>query len=483
MKLRWWLALFAASLVVASALLLRQPAAPPPAPSPRATPTPTATVDKTALAAALEITDPRERARELGRAFQLLIAADPEAALVTLSSIRSGSDYDLALFLVLDAIGLRDPERALALARELAITREQSAIYSAFFDRFTRENPAIAVQRLALVPAGPGRENALRALASAWLRGDAPAALLWVQSLPAVDRAPALESALNELALKDPLQTIELASKSLTGAERDRTLFHALQKITATDPAAAAGLVSLLPPGELQTRAALDVARNLAGKNPPAALAFVQTLPAGSAQTLALNNVLTGWAATDPAAAGRHVATLPPGPAQDAAVAHVAVLLAAQPPNALAWAQTLTAESARDAALISIASAWAQKDPAAATRWVAAQPTSPASATALTGALSYWLLQDAAAARDYVGTLPATSQTAAAASIAPPLAQTNPVATLAWAQTLAAPAARDAAVSAAFTRWLDNAPADARAWLAPAPLSAEFKARLLAAPR
>ncbi len=389
-----------------------------------------------------------------------------------------GPDRDASLFVYLNALHRRDPEAALAQARDRVGTREQAAVYGLFFDTFARENPTLAVARLAAVPPGPGRENALRALVSVWLRADAPAALAWAKSLPDIDRAPAMESALFELARRDPLQVIELAQQTLSGPALERTLFHALQLMTADDPSAAAGLVRLLPAGETQTRAALDVARGLAVKDPAAALAFVGQLPAGSAQTLALNNALTSWAATAPAAAGQYVAGLPAGPAQDAAAAHLAALLAIDPVNALAWANALGAASARDAALIRIASTWAQADAPAASRWASAQPPGPTMTTALGGALSYWLLVDAPAVRNFVSELPASSQPAAAASVAPQLAQRDPAATIAWAQTLVAPAAREAAVTAAYSRWLDNAPAAARAWLATANLSPELRGRL-----
>jgi hypothetical protein len=77
-----------------------------------------------------------------------------------------------------------------------------------------------------------------------------------------------------------------------------------------------------------------------------------------------------------------------------------------------------------------------------------------------------------------VTTLPAATQRAAAASIAQQLAQRDPVSTLAWAQILAIPAAREAAVAAAYERWFDNAPAAARTWLDAANLPSEFKNRL-----
>jgi hypothetical protein len=431
-----------------------------------------------ALAAAMQLTDPRARARALGQAFRALLERDLEAALRALRALPRGADYDGALFLLLDEWHRRDPDRALTLAHELATTRESLALYNVFFDTFARENPATAVSRLARVPSGLGRENALRALASVWLRADAPAALAWARSLPPVDRAPALESALHELARTDPWQVIELAPTSLSGPALERTLLLAVQTLTHTDPAAAASLVPLLPAGETQTRAALEVVQALADKNPAAALDFVAQLPGGSGSTLALNHLLTRWAATAPAAAAQYVAALPPGPAQDAAAAHLATLLAREPANALAWAQALPAATARAAALVSIASAWAQTDPAAAARWASTQPSGPVATTALTGALSYWVLADAGAARDFVALLPGATQPVAAAAIAPLLAQRAPVATLTWAQTLAAPAAREAAVVAAYARWFDNAPTAARTWLDAADLPGEFKKRL-----
>ena len=430
------------------------------------------------LAAALQLADPRIRARTLGQAFQALLERDFEAALLTMRALPRGADYDTALFLLLDGLHRRDPERALALARDLATTREQAAIYNVFFDTFAHANPAMAVSRLAFVPPGPARENAVRALAGVWLRLDAPVALAWVRQLPPVERAPALESALHELARTDPLQVIELAQTSLMGPALERTLFLAVQKLTVTDPAAAVGIVPLLPAGDTQTRAALEVARALAAKNPAADLDFIAQLPSGSASALALNSVLTSWVATAPAAAAQYVAALPSGPRQDAAAAHLAGLLAREPANALAWAQSLPSVNARAAAQVSLASAWAQIDPAAATLWASTQIVGPAATSALTGALSYWVLSDATAACDFVTTLPASTQSVAAVSIAPQLAQRDPAAALAWAQTLADLAAREAAIAAAYTRWVDNAPSVARTWLDSANLSGELKNRL-----
>jgi hypothetical protein len=438
---------------------------------------------RAALATALGYRDIGLRNREFARLLQLWIARDLEAALAYVRSMPRGAAFSEGLLLVLDAVSRRDVDRALALAAELATTRDDRNFYSAFFDRLAQENIAKATAKLALVPAGEARENATRAVASLWARTDPAAALAWAKNLPeAADRNAALESTLSELALKDPLQVIELAQKSLTSPALERTVFNALEKLNATDPVGAAGLVSLLPPGEMQVLVAVDVARAFAAQNVEAALAWTKTLPAGQTQTLALNNVLAIWARSDASAVGNYVAALPAGALQQTVAAEVAgVLAAASPQNAIGWAQALPAET-RSIALARVADSWAQRDPSEASRWVAEQSAGPVAFQVLTlgYTLSYWVMKDAPAAQEFVRTLPADLQAGVATSTAPILAQLNPAGAMAWAQSLPVPAARDAALGAAFARWADNAPDAARAWLAASHLSSEQKARLLA---
>lgn len=467
---------------------------PPPAdptgqPAPGKSGAPVADADKiTDFRAALEearaLRDPRLRSREFGRILRLWLERDLEAALVYLRGLPvASSEYTEGVSMLLETVASKDPERALALAGELAKTRDQLAIYSSLFAQFAQQDVHLAAQRLARVPTGQARENAVRALSDFWVRTDFSAALTWAQGLTEpTDRATALEVVFTELAVKDPLQAIDLAQKSLTGSALDRTVFSALQKLTETDPRAASGLVKLLPPGEMQTLAAVEVARALASQNAEAALAWAKTLPTDAVRSLAMKRALEIWATTDLPAASRYVATLPAGPEQTTAAATLALpLAAADPKNALSWAQALPATETRRSALAVIADTWAQHDASAATRWVAEQPSSTLDTLApqtLNAALSYWVLQDAVAAQDFVRTLPPASQGGAAAFIAPLLSQTNPTGAIAWAQSLSHPPAREAALAAAYSRWHDNAPAAAQTWLATANLTPETKARL-----
>ncbi len=428
------------------------------------------------------VTDPQLHSAGFGARLREWAEADPEAALAYVRQLPAGADYTQGLLQVLEVFGRRDPDRALVLARELVSTGEQQAFYNSFFARLATEDPAAAAARLASLPPGDRRERALRAVAEGWSSTDLPAALAWAGKLDAADRGPALEAVLAVLAPADPLRAINLAGQSLTGVAWERTVGAALRVLVQSDPQAAAAMVSRLPlDGELGP-VALEVARALAGRNAAEALAWVNRLSAGKVRDLALTNALDSWAAEDPIAAGRYIARLPAGPTQVAAATGWARRRAVtDPQEAATWSGMLNDDSARRPALAIIASVWAQHDPAAAARWAADTPALPAEA--LTGALSYWTLQDAGAAQDFVLHLAGETQVRAAVYLAPTLAQRDPVAALTWSQSLPNAAAREAALAAAFARWLGNAPVAARTWVAAANLPPATKARLLAPAR
>lgn len=439
---------------------------------------PAADTHRRALDAALALGDPRQRFSEFSQRLRDWVGEDPDAALAYVRQLPPGPIYTQGVLLGLGAIGRNDPERALILARGLVTTREQRAFYNQLFAEMAAHDPAAAVARLGLVPAGDGRERALRALADGWAASDWPAVLAWAQQLAEADRSPAMEAVLTALIPTEPLRAFDLARLTLAGSARERILTAALQALAEVDPQAAAGRVNLLPAGEARTQAALAVVRAFAMQAPAEAVAWTETLPAGELRRLALNHSLDFWARSDPAAAGSYVARFPAGLAQAEAAEHLARLWArADPASAVAWARSLAGDQVRRAALVSVASAWAQRDPAAAARWAAGGPDdSPA---ALHGALSHWVAQDPGAAREFVQlNLAGETQTRAAAYLAPALAQRDPLQAMAWAQTLPSAPARDAALAAAYSRWEGNAPVAARSWLATASLSPELKARL-----
>ena len=358
-----------------------------------------------ALTAALKQADPRERSRQFSELLQRWIQRDPEAVLAYVRTMPRGSEYSQALLQTLHAIGRRDADRALTLARDLIRGQEELPFYSGIFFQMAQENLPGAIERLALVPAGEARIQAVRALVDVWTRTDFEAAFAWAQQLPdAAMRNTALESVFNELSARDPLRAIELAQKSLTGASRSRAVSRAVQILTSTDPARASELVGELPPGDLQGMAAVTVAHALASRNIETALEWVKTLAVDYTRWTALNGVLSVWAQKDQAAAARYVLDMPPGQPLEFAARHLAFILASNPRDAILWAEALPSDGARAAAHPMIASAWAQRAPPDAVRWAASLRENPQRADALTAAFSYWMLMDPKAAQAWLET-------------------------------------------------------------------------------
>ncbi|MDP3070712.1 MAG: hypothetical protein Q8N18_10505 [Opitutaceae bacterium] len=379
---------------------------PPPAPRPAAAAAQSpAPAQEDPLAKALTLDDPRERAIRLGGELQRTLARDPAAAVQFLRTMPRGRDFTQALFAVLTFIGARDPAAALKLAAELARSPEEQAFYSLFFDRLAGENPRVAVDQLALVPAGTARENAIRALATAWNRTDPAAVMDWAQSLADPgERSAAVETAIGDLAARDPQLAIEIARRFMRPPALERTIYSALMRLVLSDPEAASALVPLLPPGDLQTTAAAHVARSLAERSVPAALAWVKTIPIDLTRWIAFNHVLTSWVLRDRTAAARHVLELPPGQGTEFAASHLAAYLADDPADAILWAGALPDEGARLGAYAVIASSWSQRAPAEAVRWAASLNEDPLRPNALGGAFSNWLLIDADAAIKWLET-------------------------------------------------------------------------------
>lgn len=435
---------------------------------------------RAALETARAVADPRLRAREFGLALEAWLQRDLEAALAYVRQLPEGAERTQAILMAISFVARTDIDRALTLARDLAVTREQRAIYNALFAQLATRDLTDAVQRLAAVPGGFARMNALRALADVWAARDAEAVLAWAEKFTdSADRTIAMEAALAGIARQDPQRAIALAQEKLGGASLQLAILAFVPRLIESDPVVAAQVVAALPAGETKMLVAAEVARAAGVAAPRQALAWAEALAEPAAQQVARRAALEAWTLNDPVAASQHVAAMPSGAAQIAAAEQIARVLGNRAPaQAVAWLQTLPSPEARQAAAIHTASAWAQSEPAAATQWASQLSAGDGRVAALHGALSHWVRADAAATQTFVATLPEEVQPGAAAAIAPVLAQRDPVGALAWAQALPAPQARDDAVVAAYARWKQNAPAAAEAWLAGANVSAEVRAKL-----
>lgn len=461
------------------------PARPPAAPARQSAPaaTPAAAPDEAALDEALGVEDPILRSLQFGRLFSAVIGRNPAAALAYLEHMdRGGNEYTLAMFALLKDVGQRDPRRALALAKQLAVTSEHRVVYNVLFDQFAAVRAADAVPLLESVPGGEARINAVRALSIRWADQDIESALAWAQQLGnAEDRGPAVESVLFGMAESEPWRAFALAAQNLDGDALERTVAQVFRQLKAIDPDTAADFFRGLPADGAQAHILLDIARLMADRDPTAALEWSGSLPAGELQQLALNNVLDVWLAKSPGMASDYVSTMPRGKAQAAAAAHLAERLAVtDAAAAVEFARGLKNASARQAASIAVASGWARQDSAAATRWaVGLGEDDSARAEAMDAALSYWVLTDSAAAVRYVRRLAAGKiQDDGFDALSRLMAVQRPELAVDLAASIGNARLRNMALVEAFGEWRARDPSAAATWLAESELSAAVRRRL-----
>ena len=363
------------------------------------------------LSQVLSEPDPGRRLQNFFRIFAPVVSSDPATALRRLRGVPAGPERTQGAFLLVQQLGIADPEGALAVAQEFSDPGDGGQLLRVLFSRWAQQDPTAALTRWETLPAGPARAAALRALVESWSRRDPPAALAWARGRdPGADRTAALEACLRELAARDPATAIAEAATLPAGHAQERVLQQAFAHLVRRQPDEAARLLPALPPGDAQTLIVSDVARALAERDLPAALAWSNGLTIDFTRWLALGSVLGVWAQRDPAAAARHVLELPPGPTLDYIAGQFVIHLAARPAEAIAWAESLT-PSARDAAFVTLAAAWAQLSPAEAVAWAGGLPAEPTRTNALAAAHAVWRALDPAAARQWLedaGLPPAT---------------------------------------------------------------------------
>ncbi|HEX7653332.1 MAG TPA: hypothetical protein VF607_07490, partial [Verrucomicrobiae bacterium] len=219
---------------------------------------------KTAVLAAFQVTDPRQRAIQFGRAYAEWFALDPEAALAWLALIPQTAEYTQGLLIALPAIGTHDPHRALELAGSMAVTREQQAVYNQLFAQFWRQDPALALGWLETLTPGAARELALHTVADQWDRQDPAAARQWAATLsdPA-ERQQVETDLLIRQARQEPAEAMAQAAKILDAASYQQVLSAGMQAWLARDPAAATKAIGELPAGEMQNTLTGQAARVL----------------------------------------------------------------------------------------------------------------------------------------------------------------------------------------------------------------------------
>lgn len=224
---------------------------------------------------------------------------------------------------------------------------------------------------------------------------------------------------------------------------RDRALQTTLDQWQKESPAAARAWMDSLPPGEFRDRAAVVLAGQDLNKN----LVSLQLQEITLRNQTSFNpaelkslQMATGMAVrADPAGTLSVLGGWPPGPGRETAMESAASVAAGQSTaQALAWAQQIPDPAAQAEAIKGVVGVWTAHEPLAASEWLPTLPPGP--------------VREAAVDR-----------------FAENMAELDPAASLAWAGSLADPAARAKRLESTWRKWVSSDPAGAAAALAEIP--------------
>jgi len=150
--------------------------------------------------------------------------------------------------------------------------------------------------------------------------------------------------------------------------------------------------------------------------------------------------------------------------------------------SAATWAAAQASAPGGQDAVGSVARTWAARDPDKAIAWINTLPEGPARQEAWEDAMRSWTRKDPEASSQHLRSMPAgPSRDAAVSSLTRTIAREDPTAAIAWAQTIADPAARSETLLRTAQLW-NTVDAPAASQWAAANLPADLQQRFTAEP-
>ncbi|MEM7147025.1 MAG: hypothetical protein AAF591_18035 [Verrucomicrobiota bacterium] len=371
----------------------------------------------------LSIADPIERWKQMIAFAENLPPSEIPSAVSNIDSLPF-DEMEIALvqFFIFAKFGADDPGAALASLEdgELFASDINSDPFSSSFPHngFAHESiyggwsgrdPATAAayftntSRAGEPYAGHNGERIARAIAANWAHQDPRAAFEWVTTLHEDDRYDATEAVIGTWVAKDPGAAAAAALKMNPGEYRQDTLAEIAGRWAMDDLAAALTWATDLPAGDGDD--ALVVAtRALANDDFPKAKSFVESMPPNDRRDRVLLNVSRRWDPTQPIAGIDWIRGLQP------------------------------AADTEKHATQSIVATWADEDPFAAAEWLANESPGPGRDGAIVGLTSRIAGEDLERA-------------------------------LQWSLTISDPKLRTSQLDRHASRWLENRPDTAAAWI------------------
>lgn len=392
--------------------------------------------------------------------FRAWALRDPEEAWQRALSLPRGS-RSLAIQAVMSVRAASDPRGALALA--LGLPTEGSIknnSVATVFSVWAQEDPAKAhAAALALTNAGD-RNAAMNSVIYHWTQTDPMAALHAVEAMPQnATRRGIIDNIYQTWATQDPLAAAaSLRSSSLSPAQKSSGYANVAQAWAQQDPAAALQWAKELPSRQSQSNAIGCVLGVLGSQGGQAALAAWRSLPADM-QRDHLQTLVGTWAYNEPGGALAFARTIENPRERALALASCATSTGfSNPAELTAILNEIPAQAMRINAIKNMVSDPFGGVPDEMLQWMRTLPESDRTAV-LRDTNFNWSNSSPAEMKALLAETPAlTDRPDLWAGTATSMANDDPAAALAWAQSIESPAARRQSVQETLRIWAENDP-------------------------
>ena len=412
---------------------------------------------------------------------------DPAGAFAALDQVANVNTRNNLAGNILQAMAETDPNGALKLMLTLPPGAQNAPPYPVnyIFSRLTMEDPASAVQALNQLAGGQLRERAVTCIACDWADADPQGAINWANNLsnPA-DRANALYNAVRHASGQDPATAANDLKMIPNINQRNQAMNEVLDHWTDADPAAALKWAQNNTFGNAQTMALQQIVQHVGSTDPLGALAVIQQMPVTTQNNNLVFQTIGQWAQTDPNAAMTWATNNLSGTDQTTGTGIALLgLIQTDPAAGAQYVDTMANNPQRNNLVGQVAASLARTDVDAALSWINGVPdlTAAVRNSAISGALNPLIQSDPMAAAAKLAALnldptPINNSILSNLSgqIAAGLAQSDPMAAVAWSENLTGAARTNALMNSVGS--LTNADPTA-AWNLAANLPADDPAR------
>lgn len=229
--------------------------------------------------------------------------SDPAAALAWAQALPDAADRSVAVETTLGDLAVRDPRRAIEIARKnLQPPALERTLFSAL-QRLAATDPEAAAALLPAMPPGDMQTMSASNIARALADRSVPAALAWVKTIPVdLTRWMAFNSVLTSWVQQDRTAAARHVLELPPGQGTEFAASH-LAQFLASDPADAILWAAALPDENTRNAANAQIASTWAQSAPAEAVRWAATLNEDPMRPNALGGALSYWMLHDAAAA------------------------------------------------------------------------------------------------------------------------------------------------------------------------------------